>query len=168
MTSSHDSVIANFRVCLAVAVSVTSFCTNWLKLTCWFSPFLRLILEDFTNCSVPLRSLVDSGAGIVADGRLLDLLRRLFCFGTTLMKMDIRQESSKHTDALDEITTYLGYGSYKEWDEEKRIKFLVCNLHSPLKENCLCSEFPSWEFYFLAGYHMRTCQRSSRGFPFWH
>ncbi|GMH36089.1 hypothetical protein BSKO_03957 [Bryopsis sp. KO-2023] len=70
------------------------------------------------------RSLWECGAGVIADGRLLDLLRRLFCFGTTLMKLDIRQHSAKHTAALDEITSYLEYGSYKEWDEEKRVEFL--------------------------------------------
>ncbi len=37
-------------------------------------------------------------------GRLLDLLRRLSCFGLALMKMDLRQESSRHTDALSAVT----------------------------------------------------------------
>jgi phosphoenolpyruvate carboxylase len=30
-----------------------------------------------------------------------------------LCKLDIRQESVKHTEAMDAITTYLGLGSYK-------------------------------------------------------
>ena len=34
-------------------------------------------------------------------------------FGLFLCKLDIRQESVKHTEALDAITTYLGLGSYK-------------------------------------------------------
>jgi phosphoenolpyruvate carboxylase len=34
-------------------------------------------------------------------------------FGLHLAKLDIRQESIKHTEALDAITTYLGLGSYK-------------------------------------------------------
>ena len=34
-------------------------------------------------------------------------------FGMFLCKLDIRQESVKHTEALDAITTYLGLGSYK-------------------------------------------------------
>jgi phosphoenolpyruvate carboxylase len=29
---------------------------------------------------------------------------------------------------MDAITTYLGYGSYAEWDEDKRIEFLVNEL----------------------------------------
>ena len=37
-------------------------------------------------------------------GRLLDLLRRLFSFGLSLMKMDLRQESSRHTQALAAVT----------------------------------------------------------------
>lgn len=46
----------------------------------------------------------ECGGGIVAEGRLLDLLRRLYCFGMGLMKIDLRQESSRHTDALDAAT----------------------------------------------------------------
>ena len=34
-------------------------------------------------------------------------------FGLYLCKLDIRQESVKHTEALDAVTTYLGLGSYK-------------------------------------------------------
>lgn len=34
-------------------------------------------------------------------------------FGLHLCKLDIRQESVKHTEALDAVTTYLGLGSYK-------------------------------------------------------
>ena len=29
---------------------------------------------------------------------------------------------------MDAITTYLGYGSYEEWDEDKRINWLVSEL----------------------------------------
>ena len=34
-------------------------------------------------------------------------------FGLHLCKLDIRQESVKHTEAIDAITTHLGLGSYK-------------------------------------------------------
>ena len=49
-----------------------------------------------------------AGSGIVAEGRLLDLLRRLYCFGVSLMKMDLRQESTRHTEAVDAITRWAG------------------------------------------------------------
>ncbi len=45
-----------------------------------------------------------------------------------LVTLDVRQESSKHAAAIDAITTYLGLGSYKEWDEDKRIAFLLAEL----------------------------------------
>ena len=45
-----------------------------------------------------------------------------------LVTLDIRQESNRHTDAIDTITNYLGIGSYKQWDEEKRVQFLIGEL----------------------------------------
>ncbi len=74
------------------------------------------------------RSLHESGAGVVAEGRLKDLLRRLSVFGLTLMRVDIRQESTRHTDALDAVTQALGIGSYTAWDEAERQRFLIREL----------------------------------------
>ena len=47
---------------------------------------------------------MSAGGGIVAEGRLLDLIRRLYCFGISLLKMDVRQESTRHTETIDSIT----------------------------------------------------------------
>ena len=44
------------------------------------------------------------------------------------MKLDIRQESERHSDVLDAITTHLGIGSYKEWSEDKRQEWLLSEL----------------------------------------
>lgn len=76
------------------------------------------------------RSLETTGQGIVAGGRLLDLIRRVHCFGLHMVRVDIRQESERHTDALDAITRHLGLGSYAEWSEERRSQFLVAELFS--------------------------------------
>jgi phosphoenolpyruvate carboxylase len=38
------------------------------------------------------------------------------------------QESSKHTEALDAITEFLELGTYSEWTEEKKLKFLTAEL----------------------------------------
>ncbi|MCC5857236.1 MAG: phosphoenolpyruvate carboxylase [Ectothiorhodospiraceae bacterium] len=76
-------------------------------------------------------SLHRCGAGVVADGRLLDLLRRLACFGTSLMRIDIRQEAGRHTEAIAAITGALGLGDYTEWSEEERQQFLMRELHNP-------------------------------------
>ncbi|HSH41463.1 MAG TPA: phosphoenolpyruvate carboxylase, partial [Arenicellales bacterium] len=70
------------------------------------------------------QSLHECGAGIVADGRLLDAIRRCRCFGLSLVRLDIRQEASRHTAALDEITRFLGLGSYESWSEPRRLEFL--------------------------------------------
>lgn len=76
----------------------------------------------------PPRSLWECGGGIIADGRLLDLIRRVYTFGMSLLKLDLRQESTRHADALDAVTTYLGYGSYKAWDEDTKLDFLTREL----------------------------------------
>ena len=85
----------------------------------------RELWEPLALCH---RSLHAVGAGSVADGRLLDTLRRLAAFGLSLSRLDIRQESSVHARALDSITQALDLGSYLEWPEEEQIAFLVHEL----------------------------------------
>jgi len=77
------------------------------------------------------RSLYATGARSVADGRLLDVLRRLAAFGLTLFRLDIRQESAVHARAMDAVTRALGLGTYLGWSEEERIAFLTRELESP-------------------------------------
>src|SRR5690606_36541028 len=76
------------------------------------------------------RSLCDVGQEVVARGRLLDTIRRLECFGLTMVRVDLRQESDRHTEALDAITRHLDLGSYAEWNEEERQKFLIAELNN--------------------------------------
>ena len=70
------------------------------------------------------RSLHDTGAARVADGRLLDILRRIPSLGLCLAPLDLRQESSHHTDVLEAITQSAGLGSYQAWSEPERQEFL--------------------------------------------
>ena len=76
------------------------------------------------------RSLRETGLADIADGDLKNTLRRLNCFGITLLRLDIRQESTRHRDALDAITRYLELGRYGEWDESRRQAFLVEELQA--------------------------------------
>uniref|UniRef100_A0A7S4B362 phosphoenolpyruvate carboxylase n=1 Tax=Chrysotila carterae TaxID=13221 RepID=A0A7S4B362_CHRCT len=76
------------------------------------------------------RSLIAVGDSKLADGTLLDLIRRVRSFGISLTRLDIRQESDRHTEAIDAVTTFLGLGSYAEWDEEKKLAFLEAELAS--------------------------------------
>ncbi|MEY1662511.1 phosphoenolpyruvate carboxylase [Isoalcanivorax beigongshangi] len=80
------------------------------------------------------RSLRECGMSRLADGALRDTLRRLACFGISLLRLDVRQESGRHAAALDAITRYLELGSYAEWNEAERQRFLVSELsgHRPL------------------------------------
>jgi len=74
------------------------------------------------------RSLAATGNEVIANGRLADLLRRVATFGVTLARLDIRQESDRHTQALAAITSACGLGSYADWDEPTRTAFLAGEL----------------------------------------
>ncbi len=76
-------------------------------------------------------SLCSTGLATIANGNLLDVLRRLACFGVELLKLDIRQESTRHTRTIDAITEYLGIGSYAGWSEAERQAFLLQELKNP-------------------------------------
>lgn len=76
------------------------------------------------------QSLNQCGMRIIANGLLLDTLRRIRCFGVTLSRMDIRQESTRHTEAIAEITRYIGLGDYAQWSEEDKQAFLIRELNS--------------------------------------
>ena len=84
---------------------------------------------DAESLAEPLRlchrSLVAAGDEVIAGGRLADLLRRVATFGVTLARLDIRQDSDRHTGALAAITRARGLGSYAEWDEPRRVEFLA-------------------------------------------
>jgi len=91
-----------------------------------------LVLQDNAELREPLElcyhSLHACGMGVIADGALLDCMRRAATFGLFLVRLDIRQDSSRHAAALAEITDYLGLGHYDEWDEQRRIEFLQVEL----------------------------------------
>ena len=75
-------------------------------------------------------SLHDCGMAVIADGFLLDCLRRVTTFGLFLVRLDVRQDASRHTAALGEITEYLGLGHYGQWSESQRRAFLQSELDS--------------------------------------
>ena len=93
------------------------------------------VLVSASQLEAPLllchRSLMATGQELIADGRLLDILRRVAVFGLTMARLDIRQESAKHAALLDAITQALGIGRYAEWDEAARVDFLARELANP-------------------------------------
>jgi phosphoenolpyruvate carboxylase len=90
------------------------------------------VLVDNRDLIAPLelcyQSLHECGMGVIAEGPLLDCLRRAVTFGLFLGRLDVRQDSARHRDALTEITDYLGLGRYADWDEDRRIEFLQAEL----------------------------------------
>jgi phosphoenolpyruvate carboxylase len=61
---------------------------------CW----MVQILEPLELCH---RSLCAMGDKPITDGSLLDFMRQVLSFGLGLVKLDIQQESDRHTDAID-------------------------------------------------------------------
>ncbi|KAH0651356.1 hypothetical protein KY285_032140 [Solanum tuberosum] len=86
---------------------------------------IEQFLEPLELC---YRSLCACGDRPIADGSLLDFLRQVSTFGLSLVRLDIRQESDRHTDVLDAITQHLEIGSYREWSEERRQEWLLSEL----------------------------------------
>jgi phosphoenolpyruvate carboxylase len=57
-----------------------------------------MLLEPLLVC---WRSLHESGNDVIARGRLLDVIRRVHCFGATLARLDIRQEAARHAKLIE-------------------------------------------------------------------
>ncbi|HEX6996570.1 MAG TPA: phosphoenolpyruvate carboxylase [Gammaproteobacteria bacterium] len=76
------------------------------------------------------RSLEETGAGEIARGRLLDLRRRLACFGLTLVRLDLRQDAARLGAAVDALAARLGQGPYLDRDEARRQAFLLEHLRA--------------------------------------
>ncbi|MBD0703185.1 MULTISPECIES: phosphoenolpyruvate carboxylase [unclassified Pseudomonas] len=108
---------------------------NWahasLKVT---TPASADVLQNNRELLDPLelcyQSLHECGMGVIADGPLLDCLRRAVTFGLFLVRLDVRQDSTRHSAAMTEITDYLGLGRYEDWREEQRISFLLEELNN--------------------------------------
>ena len=67
----------------------------------------RLIVNSINEIINPLvvvyNSLCKTKCKALADGSVLDLIRRAYAFGLNLAKLDIRQEASRHTDIISKI-----------------------------------------------------------------
>ena len=76
------------------------------------------------------RSLMACNLAEIANAQLLDFIHRVNCFGIELLKLDIRQESGRHRQAISAITEYLGLGNFETWTEQARQNFLLQELQS--------------------------------------
>ena len=60
----------------------------------------------------------------IASGELLDLMRRAKCFGINLARLDIRQESSRHSQLISEFIKKRYKKNYLKMSEKEKIQFL--------------------------------------------
>ncbi len=60
----------------------------------------------------------------IASGELLDLMRRAKCFGINLARLDIRQESSRHSQLISEFIKRKYSKNYLKFSESQKIEFL--------------------------------------------
>ena len=66
----------------------------------------------------------------IASGELLDLMRRAKCFGINLAKLDIRQESSRHSQLINELIKKKYKKNYVKFSEEEKISFFKLAINS--------------------------------------
>lgn len=94
-------------------------------------------------------SLCHTNNAVMANsGKLMNLIRNVSSFGLALCPLDVRQESTRHTEALDAITRFIGVGRYSEWDEETRLTWLSGELmnkrplirHGAWRDNTMFSD----------------------------
>ncbi len=88
-------------------------------------------LADLRMISESLSSHHDDN---IARGKLRDLIRLVETFGFYLVRLDIRQESTRHTDAVNEVCNALGLCSnYAELSEAEKLEKLADILSAPGK-----------------------------------
>ena len=94
----------------------------------------KILLTSTEEILKPLRvvreSLEQNQNENVASGDLLDLMRRAKCFGINLARIDIRQESSRHTQLIAELVKKKYNKNYFKFTEDEKINFLKSKLTS--------------------------------------
>ena len=95
----------------------------------------KKLLKSKEEILKPLRvvrqSLEQNNNENLASGELLDLMRRAKCFGINLSKLDIRQESSRHSQLISEFAKKKYNKDYLKFSEIEKINFLKSKLNSP-------------------------------------
>ena len=94
----------------------------------------KKLLSSREEILKPLRvvreSLEQSQSENIASGDLLDLMRRTKCFGINLARLDIRQESSRHTQLISELLKKKYKINYLKWSEDRKLNFLSSKIKS--------------------------------------
>jgi len=82
--------------------------------------------EFLTDLTQIRQSLISHGDDSIAHGALQDLIWQVETFGFYLMQLDVRQESTRHTEAIAEILAGLDQPlAYNEMSEDQRLATLA-------------------------------------------
>lgn len=96
------------------------------------SPFAYNDEQEFLDdLQLIYSSLESHGDKALADAELKDLIRLVETFGFYLMRLDIRQESTVHTDAVTDLLAHLGI-DYASMTEADKIELLAKHVASPM------------------------------------
>ena len=91
-------------------------------------PKKTLLVQSVNEIIQPLNDVYNSLSSvkcqIIANGIVLDLIRRAHTFGLNLTKLDIRQEAARHYKLITSVCKKLGIADYSKLSEEAKIKFL--------------------------------------------
>ena len=97
----------------------------------------KKLLKSKNEILKPLRivreSLEQNNNENIASGELLDLMRRAKCFGINLARLDIRQESLRHSRLIDEFFKKKNNKKYSDLNEKNKIAYLKSQILSKKK-----------------------------------
>jgi phosphoenolpyruvate carboxylase len=94
----------------------------------WY-PSPQALLEELQLFDASLR---EHNAGVVADGALADVMRQVQVFGLQLARLDLRQHSSVHEAAVDELLREAGvHAGWATLPEAARLAVLEAELSTP-------------------------------------
>ena len=92
------------------------------------------VVQSINEIIDPLTNVYNSLCAVkcktIADGSILDLLRRAYSFGINLVKVDIRQESIRHQKLMRNVCMHLSLGDFDKLTEEEKISFLSREFNS--------------------------------------
>jgi phosphoenolpyruvate carboxylase len=104
-----------------------------------FGMHSRLAAGEYASAALLLadldliaRSLEEQGAGLLAQGRLRELRRKVSVFGFHLAPIDLRQSSDVHAATVAELVQHAGVeAGYEALDESRRVALLARELAGP-------------------------------------
>ena len=90
---------------------------------------------EFLNDIYQIRdSLIEHGDRAIANEEVQDLIRLVETFGFYLLHLDVRQESTRHTQAVSEIVKHYSI-DYDNLNEQERLKVLSQIISEPVPQN---------------------------------